>query len=275
MSSLLLLTNALQPSTEVLPALGLLLHNVRVAPAEGSALVNAPGADVVLVDGRRDLPQARSLCQLLRSTGPGCPLILIVTEGGLAAVTAEWGVDDVILDTAGPAEVEARLRLATGRQQVASDDSPMEIRNGDLSVDEATYSAKLKGRVLDLTFKEFELIKYLAQHPGRVFTRAQLLQEVWGYDYFGGTRTVDVHVRRLRAKLGPEYESLIGTVRNVGYRFVSPEKPEKTAQQRKAEADARAVTQAAEQVAQEAAEGGASAGEKARDAVRRSRSGGL
>jgi DNA-binding winged helix-turn-helix (wHTH) protein len=104
----------------------------------------------------------------------------------------------------------------------------MEIRNGDLSVDEATYSAKLKGRVLDLTFKEFELLKYLAQHPGRVFTRAQLLQEVWGYDYFGGTRTVDVHVRRLRAKLGPEHESLIGTVRNVGYRFVTPEKPDRT-----------------------------------------------
>ncbi|MYX23939.1 response regulator transcription factor, partial [Streptomyces sp. SID8380] len=126
-----------------------------------------------------------------------------------------------------PAEVEARLRLATGRRQNAADDSPMEIRNGDLSVDEATYSAKLKGRVLDLTFKEFELLKYLAQHPGRVFTRAQLLQEVWGYDYFGGTRTVDVHVRRLRAKLGPEHESLIGTVRNVGYRFVTPEKPER------------------------------------------------
>ncbi len=103
----------------------------------------------------------------------------------------------------------------------------MEIRNGDLSVDEATYSAKLKGRTLDLTFKEFELLKYLAQHPGRVFTRAQLLQEVWGYDYFGGTRTVDVHVRRLRAKLGVENEQLIGTVRNVGYRFVVPEKPDK------------------------------------------------
>ncbi|MBF8172964.1 MULTISPECIES: response regulator transcription factor [Streptomyces] len=227
MSSLLLLTNALQPSTEVLPALGLLLHNVRVAPAEGPALVDTPGADVILVDGRRDLPQIRSLCQLLRSTGLSCPLVLVVTEGGLAAVTADWGIDDVLLDTAGPAEVEARLRLATGRQQISGDDSPMEIRNGDLSVDEATYSAKLKGRVLDLTFKEFELIKYLAQHPGRVFTRAQLLQEVWGYDYFGGTRTVDVHVRRLRAKLGPEHESLIGTVRNVGYRFVTPEKPDK------------------------------------------------
>ncbi|MEV7120678.1 winged helix-turn-helix transcriptional regulator [Kitasatospora griseola] len=228
MSSLLLLTNALQPSAEVLPALGLLLHSVRVAPAEGSALVDTPNADVILVDGRRDLPQIRSLCQLLRSTGIGSPLILVVTEGGLAAVTAEWGIDDVLLDTAGPAEVEARLRLALGRLQVAVDDSPMEIRNGDLSVDEATYSAKLKGRALDLTFKEFELLKYLAQHPGRVFTRAQLLQEVWGYDYFGGTRTVDVHVRRLRAKLGVENEQLIGTVRNVGYRFVVPDRAERS-----------------------------------------------
>lgn len=184
----------------------------------------------------------------------GLPLILVVTEGGLAAVTADWGIDDVLLDTAGPAEVEARLRLATGRQQLGSDDSPMEIRNGDLSVDEATYSAKLKGRVLDLTFKEFELLKYLAQHPGRVFTRAQLLQEVWGYDYFGGTRTVDVHVRRLRAKLGPEHESLIGTVRNVGYRFVTPEKVERAA----AEAAERAAAKqaAAKQAVAAAAQDG-------------------
>jgi DNA-binding response OmpR family regulator len=96
------------------------------------------------------------------------------------------------------------------------------IRSGEVSIDEATYTAKVRGRVLDLTFKEFELLKFLAQHPGRVFTRAQLLQEVWGYDYYGGTRTVDVHVRRLRAKLGTEYEAHIGTVRNVGYRFVLP-----------------------------------------------------
>ena len=92
-------------------------------------------------------------------------------------------------------------------------------------MNEATYSARMHGRSLDLTFKEFELLKFLAQHPGRVFTRAQLLQEVWGYDYFGGTRTVDVHVRRLRAKLGAENEALIGTVRNVGYRFVPVKGP--------------------------------------------------
>jgi DNA-binding response OmpR family regulator len=225
MSSLLLLTNALQPSTEVLPALGLLLHSVRVAPAEGPALVDTPGADVILIDGRRDLPQVRSLCQLLRSTGPGCPLILVVTEGGLAAVTADWGIDDVLLDTAGPAEVEARLRLAVDRQAAENGlDEPEEIRTGEVTIDEGTYTARVRGRQLDLTFKEFELLKFLAQHPGRVFNRAQLLQEVWGYDYFGGTRTVDVHVRRLRAKLGTEHETLIGTVRNVGYRFVLPTK---------------------------------------------------
>ncbi|WP_030173491.1 winged helix-turn-helix transcriptional regulator, partial [Spirillospora albida] len=227
MSGLLLLTNALEPSDEILPALGLLLHSVRVAPAEASALLDAPPADIVMVDARRDLVQAKSLCRLLRTTGLDCPLLAIVTEGGLAALSPEWGLDDVLLQSAGPAEVEARLRLAVGRVAAGADadDVPDEIRSGELTIDEATYTARLRGRVLDLTFKEFELLKYLAQHPGRVFTRAQLLQEVWGYDYFGGTRTVDVHVRRLRAKLGAEYESLIGTVRNVGYRFVPDHRP--------------------------------------------------
>jgi DNA-binding response OmpR family regulator len=220
LSDLLLLTNALEPSAEIVPALGLLLHPVRVAPAEPAALMDAPPADAVLVDARRDLAHAKSLCRLLRTTGVDAPLIVVVTEGGLAALTAEWGADDVILHTAGPAEMEARLRLAIGRQAGGAADTPDEIRSGDLAIDEATYSARLRSRPLDLTFKEFELLKFLAQHPGRVFTRAHLLQEVWGYDYFGGTRTVDVHIRRLRAKLGPEHDSLIGTVRNVGYRFV-------------------------------------------------------
>jgi DNA-binding response OmpR family regulator len=219
--TLLLLTNALLPSSEVLPALGLLSHQVRVLPAEATALLDAPSCDAILVDGRRDLPAVRSFTRLLRTTGVDVPVILVTTEGGLVGVNAEWGVDDVVLDTAGPAEVDARLRLAVGKLASATDDGvPDEIRSGDVSIDEATYTARVRGRTLDLTFKEFELLKFLAQHPGRVFSRAQLLQEVWGYDYFGGTRTVDVHVRRLRAKLGPEHESVIGTVRNVGYRFV-------------------------------------------------------
>jgi DNA-binding response OmpR family regulator len=225
MAQLLLLTNALAPSSEVLPALGLLPHQVRVLPAEAAVLVDAPPADVVVVDGRRDLAGARSLCRLLRTTGLSAPLLLALTEGGMAAVAADWGADDVVLDTAGPAEVEARLRLALGRSRLAAstlEPETTEIRAGDVVIDESSYSARVRGRVLDLTYKEFELLKFLAQHPGRVFTRAQLLQEVWGYDYFGGTRTVDVHVRRLRAKLGVEHEALIGTVRNVGYRFVPP-----------------------------------------------------
>jgi DNA-binding response OmpR family regulator len=126
----------------------------------------------------------------------------------------------VILASSGPSETEARLRLALGRLTSAAAIGSGLIRAGELTIDPDTYAAKLKGRPLDLTYKEFELLKFLAQHPGRVFTRDQLLREVWGYDYFGGTRTVDVHVRRLRAKLGPEYESMIGTVRQVGYKFV-------------------------------------------------------
>ena len=227
MRSLLLLTNALQPSAEVLPGLALLAHSVKILPAEGSALLEAPDAELLLVDGRQDLAGARDLCRLIRTTGSDVPVLLIVTEGGLAVVAHDWGMDDVLLHTCGPAELDARIRLSIGRlnaKRVADDPDAHVIRTGEVIVDDATYTAKIGGRALDLTYKEFELLKFLAQHPGRVFSRQQLLQEVWGYDYFGGTRTVDVHVRRLRAKLGPENEHLIGTVRNVGYRFVVPSK---------------------------------------------------
>lgn len=227
MSTLLLLTNSLQSSADVLPALTLLGHQVKILPAEGSALLEAPDADLLLVDGRQDLAGARDLCRLIRTTGSDVPVLLVVTEGGLAVVAHDWGMDDVVLHTCGPAELEARVKLSIGRLQAARDADDPEahvIRSGEVVVDEATYTARLGSRALDLTFKEFELLKFLAQHPGRVFSRQQLLQEVWGYDYFGGTRTVDVHVRRLRAKLGPENETLIGTVRNVGYRFVLPSK---------------------------------------------------
>ena len=221
MSVLLVLTPAYDAAA-VLPAVALLGHTLRRAAPEPAALLDAPSADVLVVDARADLAGAKALCRLLRTTGIATPLLAVVTEGGLAAVTADWGVDDVVLTGAGPAEIDARVRLALGRAAPAAPNADEEIRSGDLSIDEATYQARLKGRPLDLTFKEFELLKFLAQHPGRVFTRAQLLQEVWGYDYYGGTRTVDVHVRRLRAKLGPEHEAMVGTVRNVGYKFVSP-----------------------------------------------------
>jgi DNA-binding response OmpR family regulator len=219
MASILLLTNASGSSVEILPALELLAHTVHILPAEASALLDAGDTDVVMVDARRDLSGSRSLCQLLRTTGLDAPILLVLTEGGMAAVSALWQADDVLLDTAGPAEVEARLRLATSRSRAETEADTSEIRAAGVVIDEASYTAKVHGEPLNLTYKEFELLKYLAQHPGRVFTRDQLLHEVWGYDYYGGTRTVDVHVRRLRAKLGADHEQLIGTVRNVGYRF--------------------------------------------------------
>jgi DNA-binding response OmpR family regulator len=213
-AQLLILTSAVD--TEVLPALGLLSHRTRQIPASPASLISAPTCDLIFVDARQDLASAKSLCKILNTTGLNVPLMLVLTEGGLTAVSPDWGVDDVVLETAGPAEVDARIRLVIGR--AAEDRSSPKIQASGVVIDEASYSAKVHGRPLDLTFKEFELLRFFATHPSRVFTREQLLSEVWGYDYFGGTRTVDVHVRRLRAKLG-DLESLIGTVRNVGYRF--------------------------------------------------------
>ena len=214
MAQLLILTSAVD--NEVLPSLGLLSHKTRQIPASPASLISAPTCDLIFVDGRQDLASAKSLCKILNTTGLNVPLMLVLTEGGLTAVSADWGVDDVILESAGPAEVDARIRLVIGR--MVQDKSSSKIQASGVVIDEASYSAKVHGRPLDLTFKEFELLRFFATHPSRVFTREQLLSEVWGYDYFGGTRTVDVHVRRLRAKLG-DLESLIGTVRNVGYRF--------------------------------------------------------
>jgi DNA-binding response OmpR family regulator len=200
----------------MLPALALLSHKVRQIPAEPAALMNAPAADLILLDARKDLVAAKSLATLLKTTGLSSPLFLVVSEGGLAALSVEWGADDFLLESAGPAEIDTRIRLAISKSVVT--ESQGKIHASGVVIDEASYSAKVHGEPMDLTYKEFELIKFLAQHPGRVFTRDQLLSEVWGYDYFGGTRTVDVHIRRLRAKLG-DLEGLIGTVRNVGYRF--------------------------------------------------------
>ena len=222
MAKLLMLTNSLGASADVLPALGLLQHDVRILPAEVSVLIDAPIVDCIFVDARRDLPNSKAFTKLITTTGVSTPIVVITTEGGLSAINSDWQIADVMLDTAGPAEVDARIRIVIGKDaltQLAKNPSLKEIRSGEVVIDEDSYTAKIKGRTLDLTFKEFELLKYLAQHPGRVFSRSQLLQEIWGYDYFGGTRTVDVHIRRLRSKLGPEFESVIDTVRNVGYRF--------------------------------------------------------
>lgn len=217
----LLLLTADDSAETVLPSLALLAHRVDVLPAETSSLIDAGEAEVVLVDARTDLAGARGLCRLLQGAGRS-RVGAVLTEGGLVAVNADWGIDDFLLPDIGPAELDARLRLLAARGAAHEDEQADRVTLGELVIDEATYTARLRGRPIDLTYKEFELLKFLAQNAGRVFTRAQLLHEVWGYDFFGGTRTVDVHVRRLRAKLGADHEALIGTVRNVGYKAVRP-----------------------------------------------------
>ncbi|KAB7791039.1 winged helix-turn-helix transcriptional regulator [Bifidobacterium leontopitheci] len=232
MTDLTLMTFASDPAT-VLPSLALLSHRVRVLPMDAASLVKMPESTILFLDARDDLATAKTLCRLIHASGLSTPIVLVLTEGGFTVVNSQWGIADVVVSTASPAEVEGRLRLVAergntpmsgatgGEESVHTEDG--QIRSGDLVVDTNGYTASLHGRPIDLAYKEFELLKYLVQHPGRVFTRAQLLQEVWGYDYYGGTRTVDVHIRRLRAKLGGEYEHLIGTVRNVGYRFDAPD----------------------------------------------------
>jgi DNA-binding response OmpR family regulator len=147
-------------------------------------------------------------------------VIAVLTEDKLVAVSGEWAVDDILLPGASAGEVDARLRLLLARPHTGRGDGALVL--GELVIDETAYSVRLRGRTLALAYKEFELLKYLAQHASQVFSRAQLLEEIWGHDFFGGPRTVDVHVRRLRAKLGAEHEQMIGTVRNVGYKFVRP-----------------------------------------------------
>lgn len=145
------------------------------------------------------------------------PLLAVVSDRLSGELDLSAGMDDVMLTPWRSAELLLRVNLAlwhrdrTGSAQV--------VKLGDLTIDLTNYIVRLRGETLDLTLKEYELLSHLASNPGRVFTRAVLLNSVWGYEYFGGTRTVDVHIRRLRAKLGDWGEEMIQTVRGVGYRF--------------------------------------------------------
>jgi DNA-binding response OmpR family regulator len=196
------------------PQLEILGHSIKQIGMDPAQLAAAPRHDLTVLDCRGNLLQAKSLARILQAAGWQIPLMLWIEESALAAVSSEWGLRDFLLADASIAEIDIRIKLA-----LESGAGPAVIKNNSgLVIDEVSYTAKINGRTLDLTFKEFELLRYLNDNPARVFSREQLLSEVWGYDYFGGTRTVDVHVRRLRAKLG-EHESLIGTVRNVGYRL--------------------------------------------------------
>lgn len=196
-------------------------HRVALSPLSTS-LGEGPDPDVVLVDAAKDFGRGRDATRGIRGHSPRVRLIVIMAPETVDAIGPDWGVDTFVVDGATPEEFIARVRLAIG---TSLPDSASVLRAGDLAIDPDTYQVRLKSRPLDLTYKEFQLLLYLAERPGRVFSRSRLLQEVWGYDFFGGTRTVDVHVRRLRAKLGAEYEAMIATVRNVGYKLEIPARP--------------------------------------------------
>jgi DNA-binding response OmpR family regulator len=176
--------------------------------------------NLLVIDATRDLDEAeRATARLSVAWQIGLPpIIVVVSHDTVARFRFEAGADDFLLSDASAAEISARLALVARKTGHADEDTFLKV--GDLTVNPDNYQVYVRGTPLDLTYKEFELLKFLAQRPGRVCDRDLLLREVWGYDYYGGTRTVDVHIRRLRAKLGAEHETLIETIRNVGYRLV-------------------------------------------------------
>jgi DNA-binding response OmpR family regulator len=184
--------------------------------------VNPRPPDVLVLDGqasRLGLKELRSLLhQEFSSHSPLVILLLGASE--LAGLDMTAGVDDFVLAPYVTQELVTRIKLLLWKNNRV--DAEQLIKVGDLVVDQANYAVYIAGQPLELTFKEYELLRFLSSHRGRVFTREALLNQVWGYDYYGGTRTVDVHIRRIRAKLGAQYEELVETVRNVGYRFNDP-----------------------------------------------------
>jgi DNA-binding response OmpR family regulator len=181
----------------------------------------ADGWQGAIIDVSADPEGAWGFARLIRKTdGSSMRVLLLVGGGQLADLELRDELfDDFCLTPFHPAEFEARLRhlmWATDGVNAARADL---VEYGDLVLNLETYQATIAKRPLDLTYMEYELLKFLAQNPGKVFTREILLSRVWGYEYYGGARTVDVHIRRLRAKLGEEYAGLIATVRSVGYRF--------------------------------------------------------
>jgi DNA-binding response OmpR family regulator len=184
-------------------------------PADGEAPDGWPGAVVWAGD---DPEAAFAACRALRRRqDPPLPILVLVTAAQLGHLAGREDLfDDFALWPPADGEIDIRMsRLLWGDQGA----DVQVVHYGPLALNLETYQAVVGGRPLDLTYMEYELLRFLATHPGKVFTREALLSQVWGYEYYGGARTVDVHVRRLRAKLGEEHASLISTVRSVGYRF--------------------------------------------------------
>ena len=205
-----------EPS-RALPALAELSPDLKHEPLSATSLDHVLAIEpvAVLLDAAENPGQAWSVLISLRERPSPPPAIVIVERDALGRYPWAEVADELVFPGAPTAELAVRLEML--RRRAGAGDGTV-VRLGPLHIDTESYKVTAAGKPVDLTFKEFELLRFLALHRGRVFTRPALLREVWGYDFYGGTRTVDVHIRRLRAKLGPEHESLIETVRGVGYR---------------------------------------------------------
>ncbi len=186
-----------------------------VSDVDGLAAQGDP-PDAVLVDfaavGEHLLPQVAERCQAL-----DVPMICAVTSGELTRYDPGVGASDFFMLPPAPGEIAARIKQAGGSDQSPAAGGVLHAR--DLQIDLERYEVFSRGRRVNLTFKEYQLLCLLASNPGRVFTREALLNQIWEYDYYGGTRTVDVHIRRLRSKIEDTGHTYIETVWNVGYRF--------------------------------------------------------
>ena len=181
-------------------------------PADGYAAAIVNATEMPFTD-------AMNLCRQLRAREKSVgPVVVIVDHYQLDDLTFREDLfDDFLVAPVNVSELATRLRHRLRR--AGSDAVATRIEHGGLVMNLETYQASIAGRVMDLTYMEYELLRFLATNPHRVFTRETLLSRVWGYEYYGGARTVDVHIRRLRAKLGEEHAHLISTVRSVGYTF--------------------------------------------------------
>jgi two-component system, OmpR family, alkaline phosphatase synthesis response regulator PhoP len=177
-----------------------------------------PGADVVVLD-LRDIPPAAFSILSETYSEQSVVVIVLVPDAQIDRITVDLAVDDFVTLPAGAPELARRIERALWRRHGI--DSENFVHCGALTLDLSNYRITVGGESIVMTFKEYELLRFLAMNTGRVFTREQLLNRVWGYDYFGGARTVDVHIRRIRAKIEIHGHSFIETVRNVGYRLVA------------------------------------------------------
>ena len=179
--------------------------------------------DAILVDLERCATEHAKLCHAIRRERvlKESPMVVLATEEQLGRLDVGWGFEDYLTLPVSAKRLAERLKFLTWKLNRV--DLKNGFSHGGLVIDFERYEVHVHGEPVDLTYKEFELLKFLATHPGKVFSREALLDKVWGYDFYGGTRTVDVHIRRLRSKIEVGGATYIETVRNVGYKFLGGE----------------------------------------------------